>query len=772
MPFTIPNEASATYAAQAGLYSSDIDVLTIALAGGGVLSGCAVTTNTFMTLAVASGRVRLSNTFSSIGKTVAGGTATIGAADATNPRFDQVVIDATGAIATRAGTAAAAPVNGALAAGDIVLAQIYVPATTTSLSAGMIIDKRALLGSAPGTYLATDYGAIPDSFYTDGVANTAAVPTTGATLAGTQGTTAGTQFTSATANFTAADLGKYIFMARAGASSLQDRITTIVAVVSSTEIALAQAVGQTRVVRFLLSRGGDSTAAINAGMADIRNAGGGTLLLNGVGFLTTGITMENRCTIVGYGKRATLLHLAASSNRAVITNNQTLNDSAMFCSVRDMWVDGNRSNQQDITTTLNAAYTAGGTSLSITDITGLSNSGSILVGTSRFYYESKTIVSGNTGTLNTLQLGIEGTTDASYASGAAVTQHRAHGIEFRTLPYNVVGTIAEAYDPHFEVSDVIVKNCKADGVSLYGQSETRLRNVLAMYTDQFGFRPSFDTWMSDCTVHTAGRAGFFMKHSSNTGTNCKAFYCGGFVAADGHGFWFEGPTSIEEGCKVFSSSAAQDNKGHGVYARNAQRVMFQGTVSTNATGATAGTYVGLCIDGSSNGIFDVAGTDRAAGLQLNTLQILSTTATAQNNQITITHGATGAAATGTAIKGTVPNGNAVTVNSMGATQTSAPAAAGTVTPDPYLGTFWDIQLPAGNITVNAPANAHTGCTLRLTIIKDASVTARTVTWNAAYRFAGGAAPTITTTTSARDSVEFKYSGTAWYEIDRALNVAA
>lgn len=77
------------------------------------------------------------------------GTATVTAADATNPRIDTVVVDTTsGAYSVIAGTATAGTNNVTLAgraavpANRAVLAYVLVPATATKLSQDNVIDAR------------------------------------------------------------------------------------------------------------------------------------------------------------------------------------------------------------------------------------------------------------------------------------------------------------------------------------------------------------------------------------------------------------------------------------------------------------------------------------------------------------------------------------------------------------------------------------------------------------------------------------------------------
>lgn len=141
--FTIPDKGEGLHNNQSILFQEYIDVLVAGISSVDcVLSGCAVTAQATpdMTVAVASGSVRTN----SVVKAVTGANATIAAADATNPRFDLIVIDSAGAIAVRAGTAAAAPKPPAKTANDVVLAVVYVPAADTAIDANQIVDLRVL----------------------------------------------------------------------------------------------------------------------------------------------------------------------------------------------------------------------------------------------------------------------------------------------------------------------------------------------------------------------------------------------------------------------------------------------------------------------------------------------------------------------------------------------------------------------------------------------------------------------------------------------------
>lgn len=73
-------------------------------------------------------------------------------------------------------------------------------------------------------------------------------------------------------------------------------------------------------------------------------------------------------------------------------------------------------------------------------------------------------------------------------------------------------------------------------------------------------------------------------------------------------------------------------------------------------------------------------------------------------------------------------------------------------------------------TFAAPTNMVDGGVYVLTIVQDATGT-RVPSFNAVFKFAGGTAPTLTTTAAARDILVFNSDGTNMYEIGRSLNVS-
>ncbi len=137
--WTIPDKGEGDNDVQSILFQEYLDVLVDGIQGINiVVSGCAVTGGADMTPEVAKGAI-ISN---GVMFPVTAGTFTIGAAHATLPRIDLVVIDSSGAKQTRAGTAATYAKPPVRTANDVVLAAVYVPANDTSIETTKITDLR------------------------------------------------------------------------------------------------------------------------------------------------------------------------------------------------------------------------------------------------------------------------------------------------------------------------------------------------------------------------------------------------------------------------------------------------------------------------------------------------------------------------------------------------------------------------------------------------------------------------------------------------------
>lgn len=139
--WTIPDKGEGDNDLQSILFQEYLDALVEGINGRNcVLSGLAVTGGADMTPAVAKGSVLTNGVL----KAVAAADVTIGAADATNPRIDLIVVNSSGALAVRAGTAGANPKPPARSTNDVIIAAVYVPANDTSIETTKITDLRVM----------------------------------------------------------------------------------------------------------------------------------------------------------------------------------------------------------------------------------------------------------------------------------------------------------------------------------------------------------------------------------------------------------------------------------------------------------------------------------------------------------------------------------------------------------------------------------------------------------------------------------------------------
>jgi hypothetical protein len=75
-----------------------------------------------------------------------------------------------------------------------------------------------------------------------------------------------------------------------------------------------------------------------------------------------------------------------------------------------------------------------------------------------------------------------------------------------------------------------------------------------------------------------------------------------------------------------------------------------------------------------------------------------------------------------------------------------------------------------NTTFDAPSQMVDGSFYSLIMIQDGTGS-RTASWNTVFKWAGGTAPTLTTTASAKDIFVWRSDGTNMYEVGRQLNVS-
>ncbi len=145
MSFTIPNK-SIVYPMQSRIFQSDMDMLSSTIGGfqGVISGGCEVTETTptpDLNVQVSTGQVVISYELID----VTGGTVAIADADPLLPRFDTIVASDDGSVAAITGLADAAPFPESPGAAQVGLGQVFVPAATSSISQGQIVDKRVFV---------------------------------------------------------------------------------------------------------------------------------------------------------------------------------------------------------------------------------------------------------------------------------------------------------------------------------------------------------------------------------------------------------------------------------------------------------------------------------------------------------------------------------------------------------------------------------------------------------------------------------------------------
>ena len=335
----------------------------------------------------------------------------------------------------------------------------------------------------------------------------------------------------------------------------------------------------------------------------------------------------------------------------------------------------------------------------------------------------------------------------------------SHGIYFTSNPTQTHATNDLDFDTHQRVENVEIYNCHDDGFSASSRSSMVLLNVYTFKCDGNGFSSTYDTDYESCVSGWAGINGFYINNSSVRLAACKAFYSGQVSVgpAAGIGIYI---TSGQGGVSL-SSCEAQDNRGSGYVLNDASRVTMVGCVADSNSTSSAGTYPGLDLWSTTFSTIKgfIAYERKANGTnsyQTNALRIRSNST---SNRIELTHSAANGATIGSAITSSSTSviGNTIEIDAQNGTQTITYASS--ITPDPYLGSTAFITL-TGNLTMNAPANAHAGCLLSFVVTQDATG-GRTVAWNAIFKVPSW---NPDTTANAINTVQFVYDGSAWQQV--------
>lgn len=258
--------------------------------------------------------------------------------------------------------------------------------------------------------------------------------------------------------------------------------------------------------------------------------------------------------------------------------------------------------------------------------------------------------------------------------------------------------------------------------------------------------------------------------SANTGV-----YVNAYNATTNYGVRIVNPAAAANNWAIYSDAAAQSyfagNVGVGVTAPGAKlhvKTTAAGEVArienTGVNGWLAfvenGTTRGFIGYGDDSAIFGGQLTDSFCVRAENALHFGGG---GNNLTMTITNGTVGIGVTAPTAKLDV-NG---TINGQlkvaPETRTAPAISAGTLTIDLSLGSVFAVSM-SGNITTMSILNTPSGTNaVSFSLVLTATGTARTVVWPASVKWAGGTAPTLTTTNGKIDVFTFLSvnNGTAW-----------
>lgn len=400
----------------------------------------------------------------------------------------------------------------------------------------------------------------------------------------------------------------------------------------------------------------DDTAALQAALYDCGRSGGGIVFLPpGVYLISAPLILLNHVMIQGAGKRATIIRLKAFANCHMVMNhvssNATGDPNAEYVGIRDLMLDGNRTNQvktpQDavslVANTGAQAITPGQhwyvytnvsssggetgfnfntTSYASAGITVAAGVASVTVnlpataanvasrkvyktlagaGLNPFYtnlYYVGTVTGASTTLTDTLS-------DAAVQANPLCQQFGSNGIFLQTYPVGANNATSQSLtDDSFDTNQILdqiyITNILDNGLHDIGRGAQRLTNITCFNVGR-GFIPTFDSIYAGCQAGQCDYEGFLVNQSNCLFTNCQAFYCGlnltqtqQFNAVFGAGFLVSGATI------QFANCGAQDNRQSGFSFNGAVRCTLASCLADSNSVGAAGSGVGFDFYGASH----------------------------------------------------------------------------------------------------------------------------------------------------------------------------
>lgn len=300
--------------------------------------------------------------------------------------------------------------------------------------------------------------------------------------------------------------------------------------------------------------------------------------------------------------------------------------------------------------------------------------------------------------------------------GNKANQSQGACIFVTTSPQFTAATTDYAFDPNLRMDNVRMINGNEGGFSGGGRSEAKLTNCVAADCGGYGFLPSFDTTLVNCSAGNSGLAGFYIPAPSVRLIGCKSFYSGQDTNAPG----FE-ITSAAYGVTL-NGCESQDNTAQGYLVSGALNVLNGCLADSNST-AGSGSYAAADLFAATDCRVDVRCYERRAdGANSYQTHALKISGGSLRNDVAISHAAvpgSGAAVSDAIDSGSTDIvGNGIAINNEGGTNPNTTFAA-SYTPEPYDGSDVFIVLTGDMTVVNPPAGTcHAGSVLRFFFQQD------------------------------------------------------
>ena len=363
-----------------------------------------------------------------------------------------------------------------------------------------------------------------------------------------------------------------------------------------------------------------------------------------------------------------------------------------------------------------------------------------------------------------------GQTDADASLGHGIVWDAGQASDLPTQVPELIGPSGTWPDTNRDAFNLFISYCSGDGFQMVGRGGINIHNVTCYENKGYGFQPTYDTALTNCTAARNGKVGFNVSVASCRLTNCKCWWSGynpptGWDTQYSHGYLLQHRGSMLVACE------AQDNYAHGFFFNDAYGHVAVGCIADSNNRRQADD-VGVAFKESWGNTFEGIVYDRyndSIRYQPRALELVDS----YSNRIRIHHRHFNGSVTNEAYQflahfSTSTNslgGNDISINNYEGHQS---LSGSSMSPSVYHGRNMRVSLGSNlSFNHNTASSVHEGAEMEINFFQSGSG-GYTVTFDSNFDIGTGF--TASGTVGHYSTIRFRWTGAKWVKTGEMIGV--